>query len=148
MAREKHSPYWQRQHDRARLRSARNGKRPGGRPDGMCHEPGCTEHGMACWLPDYYGTGGTRPDAYYCHRHIEHTGFCKGCGSFWGGIESFDFALHGYPGYCDNCAFQLRADDRPWNGPDDYDDGYDPYDDDRGTSIVIIGGWPEEVFAT
>ena len=48
MARERHSPYWQRRQDRARLASARNGKRPGGKPAGMCHEPGCTEYGLAC----------------------------------------------------------------------------------------------------
>ncbi len=147
MAREPNSPYWQRRHDRARLRSARNGKRPGGKPTGMCVEPGCTEYGMACWLPDYSGEGAAaKPDAYYCREHIEHTGFCKGCGSFNGGIESFEFGRHA--GFCDICALQIEADERDWNGPDDYDDGYDPYDDDRGTSIVIIGGWPEEVFAT
>lgn len=147
MARERHSPYWQRRQDRARLRSARNGKRPGGKPAGMCHEPGCTEYGLACWLPDYYGDGTSkRPDAYYCREHIRNTGFCKGCGSFHGGEESFDFGLNGYDGFCDICADQLRADDRGWDDDDDDYDGYDPYDDDRGTTIVIIGGWPEEVF--
>lgn len=148
MARERHSPYWQRRQDRARLRSARNGKRPGGKPAGMCHEPGCTEEGLACWLPDYYGDKlATRPDAYYCREHIANTGFCKGCGNFEGGSESFDFGLHGYPGFCENCAFQIEAEERHWNGPDDWDDGYAPYDDDDVPSIVIIGGWPEEVFA-
>lgn len=146
MARERHSPYWWRRQDRARLRSARNGKRPGGKPAGMCVDPGCTEGGMACWLPDYYDTGGTRPDAYYCGKHIEGSGFCKGCGSFSGGIESFDYALHGYPGYCDNCAFQLQAEDTVWYDAYDYDD-YDDDRDDRVPTIVIVGGWPEEVFA-
>lgn len=136
---------------RALLRSARNAKLPGGKPRGMCWQPGCTNWGVYCYFPDHEwgGPGGNprrHPDDCLCDAHIRHSGFCKGCGSFAGGIESFDFALHGYDGFCDNCAWQLRAeDDSEWHwGDSDYGD--DPYDE--GATIVIIGGWPEEVFAS
>lgn len=146
--------YKERARLRALLRSARNAGMPHGKPFGMCWQPGCTEWGVACFFPDHEwgGPGGgprKHPDDCLCDKHIKHSGFCKGCGCFAGGIESFDFALHGYDGFCDNCAWQLSAEyereQRTWYD-DDYYDGFDPYADDPPT-IVIVGGWPEEVFA-
>jgi hypothetical protein len=151
MARGFYDGYYERRVARARLRSARNGKVPGGKPRGMCTVPGCTAWGTDCYFPDH-GWGGPDgsprkgPDECLCDRHIKHSGFCKGCGGFAGGIESFDFGTHGYPGFCDDCAWQIRAEEdreRWWD--DDYYGDSDPYYDEP-TAIVVICGFPEEVF--
>lgn len=83
---------------------------------GICEEEGCGKPGLPCWLPDLDGTKVyDAPDAYYCQAHIEATGFCSGCGHFWGGVESFDFDPQHL---CDNC----RHDP-------DLSDGYERNDD-------------------
>ena len=65
-----------------------------------CDEHGCSESGYHCELPD--GTAFA-----YCYAHMRANGFCRGCGLFWAGVESFDFSGHGY---CDNCASQYVDD--------------------------------------
>lgn len=82
-----------------------------------CMEPGCWQPGDSCFYPDYEDID--RPDEYICWEHKEHSGFCMGCGMFWGGIESFEF-LH--PGWCDNCWHEI---DDSWEY--EYEDDY--YDD-------------------
>jgi len=85
-------------------------------PTDLCDEDGCEKEGCECTLPD--GTLGGR----YCTTHAFRNGFCKGCGMFWAGIESFDFGS----GYCDNC----RTD---WDEPEwDEDDSDWPFDAEVG----------------
>jgi hypothetical protein len=50
-------------------------------------------------------------DGRYCWDHVP-SGFCKGCGLFSAGIESFDFAAeYGIiPGFCEECSDQLKHD--------------------------------------
>lgn len=71
-----------------------------------CEEEGCTREGIACYLPDnpiYDGEQEAEPDNYYCGVHCHAQGFCCGCGSFWGGVESFDFGRGARTGLCENC---------------------------------------------
>lgn len=76
-----------------------------------CEEEGCDWEGTPCYYPDNpiygldYPEGGPpaefEPDHHYCAQHAYRAGFCFGCGSFWGGVESFDF---GNPSHlCENC---------------------------------------------
>lgn len=95
---------------------------------GICTEPGCWRHGdyevTACYYPGNYDWDS--PDDILCYDHIDHSGFCRVCGQFWGGIESFEFI---HPGYCGNCWREIRSNDDDWY--DDYDEygDFDPYDD-------------------
>lgn len=76
-----------------------------------CDEPGCELEGRACFLPTHDQPAGEdeHPDAYYCAEHAFANGFCRGCGDFWGGVESFEFANGGY---CDNCRSAIDAEER------------------------------------
>lgn len=78
---------------------------------------------MACRLPDWGDEPkrDDRPDFYYCWEHAQRNGFCKLCGEFWGGVESFDFGS----GFCENCADTVRTD----FGEDDYEDQYEYLDE-------------------
>lgn len=62
-----------------------------------------------------------KADDWLCDEHIRHSGYCMGCGQFWGGIESFDFGN----GFCEHC--NAEFDD---NYDDDYDDDYGAIDYD------------------
>jgi hypothetical protein len=42
-----------------------------------------------------------------CCDCIENSGYCMGCGQFWGGISSFDFSS--IPGYCPHCVDEINA---------------------------------------
>lgn len=95
---------------------------------GACEEPGCTEGGwVACRLPDHHETG---EEHHYCREHAFAHGYCKGCGDFWGGVESFEFLNNGY---CDNCRSQIDADMR-----DERDD------DDETVTVYVPLGWLRE----
>jgi hypothetical protein len=56
--------------------------------------------------------GDDEPDYRYCADCADKNGFCICCGIFSAGVDSFDFGR--YPGYCDNCQDELRADDERW----------------------------------
>ena len=97
----------------------------------FCSHAGCWKHGedvIECYLPDYeVDEEGFRtndePDYYYCWEHADTHGFCKMCGEFWAGIESFEFI---HPGFCDNCDDEMERDfDRGFDDEDYFDD----YDD-------------------
>lgn len=79
-----------------------------------CDHEGCEESiTMPVWLPD----SGDDPDGFYCSEHAFYHGFCKGCGYFWGGIESFEFGN----GYCDTCEIELHDDVYGDTWDDDFD---------------------------
>lgn len=85
-----------------------------------CMEEGCTNDGLECMLPD-----GDEPYTY-CMDHAGPNGFCKMCGSFWGGIESFEFI---HPNICDDCQTEIEREDRAegWQDDDGTDDFFDDY---------------------
>lgn len=55
----------------------------------------CQNEGQPCYLEN----DDEEPNAYYCGDHAQGAGFCVCCGSFWGGIERFDFGN----GLCEHC---------------------------------------------
>lgn len=77
----------------------------------------CKQQGNPCYFPDYGRRGDLdEPDHWYCSEHAPRYGFCKLCGQFWGGIESFEFH---HPGICDDCHGYLDRefgwDDECWD---------------------------------
>jgi hypothetical protein len=76
-----------------------------------CEEPGCLNEAMPCYL-----SGDPEPSEWWCSEHAFEHGFCRGCGQFWAGIESFDFG----PGYCPNCRDEIQADEGAFD--EDVDD--------------------------
>lgn len=87
-----------------------------------CEREGCDQPGFACYLPDASNTD--PPFAYLCSEHAFEAGFCKMCGLFEGGVESFEFGP--LAGYCDNCKIEVEHMD---SEDDDGFYGYDPEDD-------------------
>lgn len=85
-----------------------------------CAEAGCWRKGMDCYLPD--GVPGV-PDEWVCWEHAHKAGYCRSCGCFNGGIESFDF---GRSGLCESCEDQWKCDMGEYDERDEYQDG-DPY---------------------
>lgn len=81
-----------------------------------CRECGSRENLVEC----FYRPRDGKPDEYLCRNHVEDSGFCWGCGLFWGGVESFDFSR---TGLCENCEIEFDDD---WD-EDDYDYEYDDY---------------------
>ncbi len=73
-----------------------------------CQEEGCSEQGSACFLPD---NETDTPNYYYCYKHAKDNGFCYGCGSFWGGVEEFEFAPYwgNIKGYCPHCSDEIKT---------------------------------------
>lgn len=86
-----------------------------------CQHPGCKEPGIFCFVD--YGRNTPEYAAFYCWNHAGQYGFCKICGSFWGGIESFEFH---HPDICDFCWDEIH-DDFDYDDPSYYDDS--DYDD-------------------
>jgi hypothetical protein len=61
---------------------------------------------------------------YLCGDCAEKQGYCRGCGYAWAGVESFEFSR--IKGYCENCVFEIEADnhsgeDEEYYDPEDYD---------------------------
>ncbi len=84
----------------------------------ICQQDGCWErNAVPCFLPDYDAPDGrtAEPSYYYCTKHCHTQGFCWGCGTFWGGVNDFDFAPSGL---CEHCRSEYE------------DDDYDEEDDD------------------
>ena len=90
----------------------------------QCEHPGCKQDGIPCFLPDYGESETLTADSHYCPEHAKQYGFCYGCGQFWGGVETFEFAhVYNIPdGLCENCGDEVRR-EYEWDGYDD--DGYD-----------------------
>lgn len=87
-----------------------------------CMEDGCkSTEGIAC----FYEVG-DQPDVYYCWEHIVQNGFCRGCGQFWAGVDSFDFQHYGW---CDNCWDQVSEPESEFEYEDDYyESPYEEYE--------------------
>jgi hypothetical protein len=82
-----------------------------------CADEGCWRKGEPCFLP---GNATGRPDEYSCWEHAHQFGYCRRCGCFWAGVESFEFDPSGL---CENCRNQYGTD----SGQKDYHD----FDDDE-----------------
>jgi hypothetical protein len=75
-----------------------------------CEHDGCDREGNPCFLLD---DPPDKPSYHFCGDHAHEEGFCRGCGGFFGGIESFEF---GY-GLCDYCEVECEdeiEDLDPW----------------------------------
>lgn len=57
---------------------------------------------------------------YLCPQCNDGKLFCKSCGDFCAGIESFDYS--DYPGYCEECAQEFRSMDKDYEDDDEFDD--------------------------
>ncbi len=49
---------------------------------------------------------------HLCFDHGKETGFCAGCGEFWGGTDEWEFpnAHRCIEGYCQNCSDEIKSD--------------------------------------
>jgi predicted amidophosphoribosyltransferase len=68
-----------------------------------CEHEECTAEGQPCFLIDDQPD---TPSYHFCAEHAFEEGFCPVCGTFWGGIESFDFG----PGICEHCTAEMNED--------------------------------------
>jgi uncharacterized protein (TIGR02996 family) len=95
-----------------------------------CQHEGCRAQGRPCVIEDEPAENGTPQyeTDYFCEEHAQEHGFCHCCGSFWGGIEAFDFDR---AGLCPNCRDQIDA---------DFDDGSDDEWDGDIDGIMEYGG--------
>jgi len=82
-----------------------------------CQHPVCTNEGIPCLLHWWDKT----PEEFFCWEHAFQHGYCRSCGVFWAGIESFDF---GSGGLCEQCRDQIRAETGEDLDEDDFDYGY------------------------
>lgn len=95
-----------------------------------CQHEGCTVAAgetVQCYLPDTNWQE-SPPDEWLCPEHAFAHGYCKGCGSFWAGVEDFDFGN----GYCEHCQAEFDHDHEYEDEGDyygDYWDDYEPYDE-------------------
>lgn len=89
-----------------------------------CQHKGCKSEGLRCTV----GYGTEEHEAWYCWDHASDYGFCRVCGSFWGGIESFEFGAH--PGICEFCWDEIHDDFDACYYRDEYDCDFG--DDDLG----------------
>jgi hypothetical protein len=80
----------------------------------ICDECGKNTDGlMTCTFPD-------GAEIQLCSDCFQKDGsFCKSCGCFCSGIESFDFI---HPGYCDNCIDEMEQDDFWGDEDNEWDD--------------------------
>lgn len=68
-----------------------------------CREPG----GFPCIEPcQDHESRWTSEITYLCGDCATKAGFCRGCGYFWAGVESFDFSR--IRGYCSDCVHDLE----------------------------------------
>lgn len=90
-----------------------------------CQHEGCRNGGRLCVLEGWErdpGPDDKDTEEYFCGAHAVLNGYCPACGSFWGGVNSFELN-----GICDHCADQFDADyeeEREWEDEqrDEWDD--------------------------
>lgn len=77
----------------------------------------CKERGEPCWLPNWNESEEEAVE-WYCYKHMQSNGFCRGCRNLWAGSEDFEFDPDGL---CSNCRHDpdLGYDDE-WD-EDEYD---------------------------
>lgn len=91
-----------------------------------CGHEGCDREAIACWLPrhgyldDQPENDPEEPDDWYCPEHAALHGYCRSCGSFAGGVESFEFG--GDAGYCDYCRGEREQERAIERGEDEWID--------------------------
>lgn len=85
--------------------------------DVKCHEPLCNEHAHLYRYPDHDGEESTIA-VLYCPEHAVQQGFCRSCGFYAGGLDSFEYGTTA--GYCPTCADDVCIEH-------DYDDYYDDF---------------------
>lgn len=69
-----------------------------------CEHEGCFEDGsVECHVPEQ----DIELIERLCPDHAYESGYCSICGSFWGGIESFDFDNPSH--LCEHCQEQIKA---------------------------------------
>lgn len=70
-----------------------------------CEHEGCFKDGsVECHVP---AEQDIELIEHLCQDHAYEVGYCTLCGSFWGGIESFDF--NNPQMLCENCLDQLKT---------------------------------------
>lgn len=85
-----------------------------------CSKPGCWAKGMACFYPN---GADALPDEWVCAEHCHDAGYCRCCGNFWAGVDSFDFSRNGL---CENCNAMLGDDSVEFDIEDGDFDEYGP----------------------
>lgn len=75
---------------------------------------------------EYFGDEPTEVVIHFhnCFKHAEISGFCLGCGGFWGGVESFGSKIKAY---CSDCAEELEYD--MGIHEDQFGEYYGPFED-------------------
>ena len=69
--------------------------------DVKCHEPLCNNHANLYRYPELENEESTIA-VLYCPKHAVEHGFCRNCGAFAGGLDSFEYGPTA--GYCPSCA--------------------------------------------
>lgn len=64
---------------------------------------------------------------HLCVEHAVLSGYCCMCGTFWAGVDSYDFIR--IKGVCENCILEIESED--WTEDDDGGLTLDPYYDDE-----------------
>jgi hypothetical protein len=70
-----------------------------------------------CYLPDTVREH-CPPDEVLCYDCLENNCYCRSCGEFWGGIDSFEFT---HPGLCDHCHDAIQSDFQEFEEGDESD---------------------------
>ena len=83
-----------------------------------CTYPLCDEHADLYRLPDWDCEGSTRAEIL-CENHAPSVGFCKGCGHYCAGLESFEFTPK-VRGYCETCGESLLSEVEDEDDDDDF----------------------------
>ncbi len=93
----------------------------------ICQSFGCTEPAQE-WQYPMTDDDIIASTVYYCVDHAHQAGFCKGCGGFWGGVESFEFPESSLlQGYCYDCRESIKHDAPEFWGLDDDEEYNEEY---------------------
>ena len=82
-----------------------------------CHEPLCDKHAHLYRYPEQGNEKDTLA-VLSCPECAAKHGFCKSCGAFVGGLESFEFGNQ--HGYCDQCWENMEPVDQDYDYEDEF----------------------------